>query len=71
VGRNVKIPEGSTFKPGPSGFRANPFSKWQEFRQKWRENPEYDMYTGVFHKDYYPQEWIDMARYFDYVEQNR
>ena len=72
VGRNVSIPEESKFKfPANTGFSPkNPVDAFYEFRKKFEENPDYDIYTGVYHKDYYPQEWIDMARYYYYLEDN-
>ena len=73
VGRGVELPKDSKFQfTTTSGLTTvNPVQKWNEFRAKWKENPEYDKYTGVYHSDYYPKEWIQMARYWDYVANNR
>lgn len=70
VGRNIEVPEGSTFK-FPSGRFAieSPAEAFYKFRRQFKENPEYDVYTGTYYKDYYPQEWIDMARYAYYEEE--
>lgn len=74
LGKGVTIPEGSTFRnpanTGQSTSQTSPYQAWFEFQKKYKENPDYDMYTGEYHKDYYPKEWLDMARYWDYRAAN-
>jgi len=66
---NPTVPEGSKFNPSyeRTGFYRgddmDPLEKFNDFMKKYRKQPDYDQYTGVYHKDYYPLEWIQMARH--------
>lgn len=74
VGRGLTIPEGSSFSFNiPAGAKTttqDPFLQWNEFLQKYREEPLYDRYSGEYHRDVYPKEWIQMAKYLLYKEKN-